>query len=84
MNVSHSSQVVSTQPLTVKSIVETSLKTQILTLQQETALKTLLQSYQPLTFDTLEPVIILLLAITDSLVIPTPPRICRLIPESLN
>ena len=84
MSVNHSSQFAFTNPLTIKSIVETSLKTHTLTLQQEIDLKALLQNCQPLSFDTLEPVIVLLTAITDSLVIPTPPRICRLIPEPSN
>ena len=84
MDLNYPSQCLSDKPLTVKSIVDTSLKTQIFSLQQERDLKTLLQSYQPLTFDTLEPVVALLSAITDDLVIPTPSRICRLIPEPSN
>ena len=84
LNVTHSSQCISNKALTVQSIVDTSLKTQTFSLQQERDLKALLQSYQPLTFDTLEPVVTLLSAITDDQVIPTPSRICRLIPEPSN
>ncbi len=75
-------QPVSNAPKTIHSIVESSLQTHTLTLQQETDLKTLLQHCEPLTVDTLEPVITLLTAITDNQVIPTPSRICRLIPDT--
>ena len=72
---------VSSESKTIQSIVDTSLQTHTLTLQQETDLKTLLQRCEPLTVSTLEPVITLLTAITDNQVIPMPSRICQLIPD---